>query len=88
MQPESDPKPRSFIFPSWDCSVMWHHPRAAMQGLVSFRGTITHELMATAIPKGAHKQQSEWNSVFKASEPPCLYFLSVVYTVFLSSHHS
>lgn len=51
MQPESDPKPRSLISSSWDCSVMWHHPRAAMQGLVLFRGTTIHELMTTVTPK-------------------------------------
>lgn len=64
IQPESDP--RSLIFPSWDCSVVWHHPTAAMQGLVSFRGTA----MSTWVtPKeDVHKQQDKWNSVFEDCE--------------------
>lgn len=74
MQPESEPKHRSLIFPSWDCSVMWHHPRAAMQGLVSFRGTTLYELMTTVTPQNVHKHwvefsiQSLWTSVFVFSK--------------------
>lgn len=74
MQPESDSKPRSPIFLSWDCSVMRHHPRAAMQGLLSFRGTTLCELMTTVTPKNVHKHwvefgiQSLWASVFVFSK--------------------